>query len=296
MANIDDEVLSDLASMAVSAIAQGQFDDITEMRSNSNGTQIESAVAIAPATLNDRTATAVVNDCAANTRPADSKTSAPNEAAEAHAELLELHGEEHSAQSAITPARSNEHSNDGTVAEALSQTASPAVLDGADLHECAACSDEKDSSQIIRVPCRHEYCGSCLEYMFVQSIQDEAVFPPRCDKQEIPLSLVKDLLPREVKEGFEARYDELSTKVRTYCFESKCAAWIPPADIVGEIGTCPQCKETTCTTCKKPSHTGDCVENQAEQLLHKLAIENHWQKCYQCKTIIEVNMGCNHMT
>lgn len=159
---------------------------------------------------------------------------------------------------------------------------------------CIACGDAKKWEEVARVPCDHEYCRPCLEELFRLSMKDETLFPPRCDHQEIPLSLVRFFLPSDLAKEFEAKYEELSTNNRTYCHDVACQAFISTKPNQ-EIATCPKCSKTTCTTCKNPSHSGDCPEDTALQQLLDTANANQWQRCYGCTRLVELNHGCNHM-
>ncbi|CAK3745156.1 Hypothetical predicted protein [Lecanosticta acicola] len=160
---------------------------------------------------------------------------------------------------------------------------------------CIACGDAKEFEEVARVPCDHEYCRPCLEELFRLSMKDESLFPPRCDNQEIPLDFVRFFLPSSVAKEFEAKYEELSTKNRTYCHDRTCQTFISTA-LNEEIATCPRCTKTTCIMCKSPSHSGDCPQDAALQQLVETADAHQWQRCYQCARFVELNTGCNHMT
>ncbi|KAK5111178.1 hypothetical protein LTR85_012227 [Meristemomyces frigidus] len=147
-------------------------------------------------------------------------------------------------------------SDDGTIAESSAW---------------AALWRDKDSFDVARVPCKykHEYCRECLSQLFELSMTDESLFPPRCDNEPIPLSLVRIFLPSDLAKRFEMAYPELSAKNRVYCNDPKCSAWIPKTAIAEDtdIGTCMKCERTTCAICKAPSHTGDCPEDTGLQQL-----------------------------
>lgn len=162
---------------------------------------------------------------------------------------------------------------------------------------CVICAEDVPFADVARVPCNHEYCRKCLTQLFELSMSDETLFPPRCDGQEIPLARVRFWLPDELVKRFGDKYAELSTKHRTYCHDSRCNTWIDPAHIDqdSEIGSCPRCTKTTCITCNGPSHTGDCPDDVALRQLVDTANTHQWQRCYQCKRFVELDVGCNHM-
>lgn len=192
-------------------------------------------------------------------------------------------------------------SDDETVAESSAWAASRAnANDKPKLGHCVACGDDKDFFDVARVPCKdkHEYCRECLAQLFELSLTDESLFPPRCDGDPIPLSLVQIFLPAELAMRFKAMHAELSTKNRVYCHDPKCSAFIPSTAIGEEmdIGTCPKCQKTTCVICEAPSHSGDCPEDTGLQQLVSTADTEQWQRCLDCKRFVELETGCNHIT
>lgn len=197
--------------------------------------------------------------------------------------------------SASTAELDDDNSDNESVHHAESSTwAASRGSQNSPLRDCIACGDAKKREEVARVPCDHEYCRPCLEELFRLSMKDETLFPPRCDHQEIPLSLVRVFLPSDLAKEYEAKYEELSTKNRTYCHDRTCQAFIS-TKANEEIVTCPKCSKTTCTICKNPSHSGDCPEDTALQQLLDTANANQWQRCYGCNRLVELKHGCNHM-
>ena len=89
-----------------------------------------------------------------------------------------------------------------------------------------------------RVACGHAYCVGCLKELFLSSMQDETLMPPRCCRQEIPIRLAG--LNLKETADFNAKRLEYSTTDRLYCFQPTCSEFIPKTSIVGQIGTCPK--------------------------------------------------------
>jgi hypothetical protein len=195
----------------------------------------------------------------------------------------------------FTPGRiSDSDSDDTTMAESSTRAAKRDAKAKPKLGHCIACGEDKDFFDVARVPCNHEYCKSCRAELFRLSMADETLFPPRCDSQEILLRQVRFFLPSDLAKDFEAKYVELSTKNRTYCHDRACMTFIPMESINNEVATCPRCRRTTCTTCKDPSHSGDCPEDTALQQLLETANDQQWQRCYACNRVVELETGCNH--
>ncbi|KAJ5135251.1 uncharacterized protein N7515_004529 [Penicillium bovifimosum] len=162
--------------------------------------------------------------------------------------------------------------------------------------QCVACGENTEFFNVARAPCRHEYCRTCLESLFKASITDESLFPPRCCRQPISLSTARIFLKSDLVQLYEKKKIEFETPNRTYCYSTRCSAFIEQSHIVGEVATCPECRHTTCTNCKGRAHTGDCPNDSAMQQLLEAARENGWQRCYSCWRLVELEHGCNHMT
>ncbi len=162
--------------------------------------------------------------------------------------------------------------------------------------ECIGCGDKHYSADVSRFPCSHEYCRGCLESLFTASLSDESLFPPRCCNQPIPLESCRTSLPSKLAGEFLAKKAEMETPNRTYCHLPTCSTFIPQQFINGEVATCIRCRKTTCVTCKRPSHEGDCPHDPAVQELLRVAAENGWQQCYSCHRLVELEHGCNHMS
>ena len=163
-------------------------------------------------------------------------------------------------------------------------------------HECASCGDHRRAFETFRAPCRHYYCLECLNQLFELSTTDETLFPPRCCRQEISLTSVRLYLNEELVQRFRQKVIEFQTSDRTYCSQPTCSAFITPDSITAERATCSSCFTTTCTICKGTSHDGDCPADTATQQMLEAAREQGWQRCYNCRRVVELDVGCNHMT
>ncbi|KAG2025857.1 hypothetical protein GB937_002579 [Aspergillus fischeri] len=134
------------------------------------------------------------------------------------------------------------------------------------LYECAVCTELVPSTDIIPAPCSHTYCRICAVRLFQDSMTDETLFPPRCCRKEIPLSLVSGFLGLARSQQFEEKAIEFSDPHRTYCSNPSCSEYIFPYSVSSYIGTCSHCSSRTCMRCKKPAHEGDCPDEDEELL------------------------------
>ncbi|THY47994.1 hypothetical protein D6C98_06902 [Aureobasidium pullulans] len=164
------------------------------------------------------------------------------------------------------------------------------------LNFCDICDEDKIWFTVFAAPCGHRFCSDCLTTLFGLCTTDEEVYPPRCCTQTIPLDRVNGGLSRELVETFRAKSIEWETKDRTYCYNTKCAKFIPPEGIVGNTATCQQCYRRTCPSCKTAAHTGDCPRDAAMEQLLEIAEREQWQRCYSCTRLVVLAHGCNHIS
>lgn len=161
---------------------------------------------------------------------------------------------------------------------------------------CVACDSEKSLIDVFRTRCGHDYCQECLSTLFRLATTDEALFPPRCCRQVIPFQPVKLYLSSALVQTFEAKSIELKSSNRMYCSQPTCSSFISSDNIDGERATCRACGTHTCTICKNKAHNGDCPEDTAIQQTLETGQEQGWQRCYSCRRLVELDMGCNHIT
>ena len=161
--------------------------------------------------------------------------------------------------------------------------------------QCVSCQEMRD---VIEMPCHHLYCQDCTQQLFAGATDDEALFPPRCCRQNIPVSLAQHFLDSDPAVRFEEKSIEYGTPNRTYCSDPSCALFIDPSRIDGSTGSCPNrdCCRFTCVLCKAEAHTGSCPKDDALAETVRLAQDSGWQRCQRCQNMVELVIGCNHMT
>jgi hypothetical protein len=183
--------------------------------------------------------------------------------------------------------------------------------------QCTSCMETIKGIQIC-APCGHSYDKECIADLFQASTRDSTLFPPRCCRQQIPVDLVRPHLSVHFLSQFEAKMKENSTVNRVYCANPTCSQFLGPQ--VMETGwwyglkkyTCPAtgCQTITCGSCKQKigKDNGDagavaaatavhvCNKNQVDQPVFALGKREGWVQCPGCGQMIELQMGCYHMT
>ena len=188
------------------------------------------------------------------------------------------------------------HGNGPAAAESSAWAASREKTSNKASRHCTACDLTKPLFDVCQTPCGHFYCQECIQILFELSTTDETLFPPRCCREPIPLQSVKIYLNSTVVRIFEEKSIEFETSDRTYCSWPTCSLFIAAVNITDERASCKKCGTQTCTICKNNAHDGDCPEDIATQQALEAAREHGWQRCYNCRRLVELDVGCNHMT
>lgn len=160
---------------------------------------------------------------------------------------------------------------------------------------CVVCSDEFSARHLIAAPCGDHYCKTCIGQLYDLAMKDESLFPPRCCRRPIPIDIATPMLTSAQVQKFHEKSVEFNTVNRTYCHNTGCGAFVAPDNISGEKAMC-TCGELTCTMCKAAAHEHDCPEDPAYASLMAFAAEEEYQTCQNCKRLVELSIGCNHMT
>jgi hypothetical protein len=163
--------------------------------------------------------------------------------------------------------------------------------------QCVACSEYVATANAVLLSCKDIFCKVCLKEFVLHTIKDESLFPPKCCRQLLSKPLISSVLsPEEMRTFVEAQV-EYSTEKRVYCSNSNCGKFIPPARInSNQVACCRHCLTSTCCHCKKRNHSGDCPEDIELKATLALARKLGWIRCSHCSSMIELSIGCNHMT
>lgn len=172
----------------------------------------------------------------------------------------------------------------------------------AEIKECTSCFDSIPDLQSVLLPCRHPYCGSCFSQLVSTALQSEDTFPPKCCLQEIPRRILDTSLssPEMIEYDQKALEYAIDVASRYYCGSPECAKWIDTRKANRQNGSleCPHCKFWMCTSCRGAQHTAneDCPQDFGLSAALEQAERAGWRRCYNCRTMVELNTGCRHIT
>jgi hypothetical protein len=145
--------------------------------------------------------------------------------------------------------------------------------------------------------CGHEFCLDCTRQMFLGAIKDEELYPPRCCGNVVPPGVAMRVLNYKELRSFSERALEWTSKDRVYCADPTCSKFIPPFAIDNDHGTCHECHQQTHLPCRSLIHTGvDCPLDETLPIVLRIGEAEGWKRCPNCRTMIELQRGCNHMT
>ncbi|KAI2635996.1 hypothetical protein GGS21DRAFT_538878 [Xylaria nigripes] len=118
--------------------------------------------------------------------------------------------------------------------------------------------------------------------------------PPTCCTADIiPLKHVNDLFNDDFKKTWNKKFREFSTSNHHYCPRAKCRERIRPEDICHHKNgrTSANCRECGIEIC------GVCFNKWHESKICPASPNNaQWKRCFNCKAMVELKDGSNHMT
>ncbi|KAF1978590.1 hypothetical protein BU23DRAFT_228604 [Bimuria novae-zelandiae CBS 107.79] len=164
--------------------------------------------------------------------------------------------------------------------------------------------DDLPVNKTVKLGCGHRMCHSCLKRQFTLSVSDPKHMPPTCCTAEhIPLKYVERLFDDKFKRQWNKKYEEYTTANRLYCPKRGCGEWIKPSRIRMDLtygkkyARCGRCDTKVCVLCNAKFHTRrECPKDEETNRLVEMAKEKGWQRCYNCRAVVELKEGCNHMT
>ncbi|KAK0217806.1 hypothetical protein IW262DRAFT_1093833 [Armillaria fumosa] len=175
------------------------------------------------------------------------------------------------------------------------------------LFDCAICLETIPMDSAARVAeCNHVTCRTCLRQHLLTTLHEHRfpVFCPTCtdgDKKSIlPETLVLDIgIPEEEYRIFE-ELQMSAFSILLHCKQCKESAFVDRTEYQeAGIIACPlpRCNHTWCKSCQQtvdvtgPQHSCD-----GSSELDHLMKQRGWKYCPGCKTPVQKESGCNHMT
>ncbi|XP_031405110.1 uncharacterized protein LOC116214033 isoform X2 [Punica granatum] len=186
---------------------------------------------------------------------------------------------------------------------------------------CSICCEDKPSPMMITMKCSHKFCSHCMRTYIDGKLKSSQV-PIRCPqlrcKYQISKLECRAFLPLTSYESLERVLAEANlNSEKIYCPFPNCSVLLDPQECLSARASsssqsdsscieCPVCQRFICVECGVPWHSSfTCEEYQnlpieerdaSDITLHRLAQNNRWRRCRQCRRMIELMQGCYHMT
>jgi hypothetical protein len=168
---------------------------------------------------------------------------------------------------------------------------------------CQICFDAK---QLQKLSCSHEFCGECLNGMLDTAIRDKSSNSlkcpmPNCAKAFEPKD-INTINKAKAKQILDIQAHEAMAKDNSirHCPTPDCPySFVNDANRAETI-RCEQCKKEYCSNClTQHAQKVSCEQAKKNSAAEKATQEwkdANTKQCPRCKTNIEKNGGCLHMT
>lgn len=176
---------------------------------------------------------------------------------------------------------------------------------------CEICTEEKEEADMFDVGgCRHSFCAACVSKHVEYKLRDGDV-RVTCPDESCSNLIEPHSLRGHVAAAVLDRWEEalaesaIPASERVVCPYGDCAEVLMNDGGEAEAeAECPWCHRLMCARCKVTWHEGlECEEYRRErggrgekEGLRRLARENKWKKCPNCRVFVDKIGGCIHVT
>jgi hypothetical protein len=159
-------------------------------------------------------------------------------------------------------------------------------------------------SRTAKLKCCHRMCHTCLRKVFKLSLTDpQHHMPPRCCTDDnIPAESVDKLFDASFKKEWNQQFKQHAGRTPTTCPSRRCGALLKREDMRLEgarwQGRCSRCRTKVCASCNaRWHHEPECPsdDNAALFAIEQVTKREPWQRCYRCKTMVEVKDSGSHI-
>lgn len=180
--------------------------------------------------------------------------------------------------------------------------------------DCTICYENKIGNgpklrlETFKLSCNHQFCNPCARDHFRILINDGDVDKLRCMQQGcntyINTSVLVQLYSNESEvidklKLFREKKSELYDPLLRFCPRPLCQGRVSAPSIYAIKLTCPDCQIEICFSCREEWHGyfSTCEGAFFNKLGNEsIKGENRISFCPICRTKIQKNYGCNHMT
>lgn len=185
---------------------------------------------------------------------------------------------------------------------------------------CEVCYDDHDPSEMMAMPCGHEFCMDCWKGFCINAVMEEG---PSCVRTTCPEAGCSEVVTEEeMKASLEKEEPKIldryrSFQLRSFVDSNKLTRWCPglgcerianavsasAAEQDDNVAHCERCQICFCILCGEEPHApsgckdlakwNEKCRNESETANWILA---NTKSCPKCVSRIEKNQGCNHMT
>ncbi|KAI0899952.1 hypothetical protein F4806DRAFT_271976 [Annulohypoxylon nitens] len=168
---------------------------------------------------------------------------------------------------------------------------------------CSVCGEDVPDTESALLSCRHVHCTNCVAANAHMAFVTKPFAPAKCC-HVIPVEVLtycKVFSFKEMNTYVDLMEEYTAPGHKLYCHDADCNSFIPRDFRRKRIGQCPKCNKNTCKCCGKKSHFAPCDPEHRNAVYNfdpvmKLASERGWKQCPNCRTLVERNDGCGHMT
>ncbi|RKP25550.1 hypothetical protein SYNPS1DRAFT_15504 [Syncephalis pseudoplumigaleata] len=167
--------------------------------------------------------------------------------------------------------------------------------------------------------CGHTYCHACLAtFLRINLLGFNSPFPFHCARPHCPYEITdydaEPALSAKDYARWQRKRLESDMRNKIYCPNKHCSALLDVTATISMVNAkrenraivCEQCFHVACVHCRVSWHNGySCRDYETlpmaerkneDDLVLRMAAHFDWARCLNCRTLIELSEGSNHIT
>ncbi|KAL7568734.1 hypothetical protein ACA910_021727 [Epithemia clementina (nom. ined.)] len=183
------------------------------------------------------------------------------------------------------------------------KSSSSSLKDLPRIDQCDVCYAEEEPG--FTLACNHSQCVDCMTRHLRVALHDRSLLPLKCCEVPIDMETLSKMLLRPAEVALlTTRTQEVSATNKMYC--PNCSRFINLDLVDRDTGASSnllcECRQLLCVECKTAAHPAmACAENKqaataTDEALIRLASNEGWKQCPRCSIMIELSIGCYHMS
>eukprot|EP00347_Sterkiella_histriomuscorum_P020246 403338533 len=169
---------------------------------------------------------------------------------------------------------------------------------------CLVCYNSSTVFEMFKIQnCEHKFCRMCINNHLIANVRIRKVIDINCLQYTCQAKFtnqeIESYLSGDMKHKYQQYFNDYMVLMKgnvKYCPNPTCNFLNEIGLLIGQKITCSGCSQDFCKKCNFSWHEDKTCEQVKEQEFGQWVDDKQANKCPKCKSRVEKNSGCQHMT